>query len=546
MRHFCYLTVLILIWLQWGCKQEQFKPEDFSHAIENGEQANEGYLRSLNLTKAWLKHADPESGLIPTVLDNQRKDFWEVENSAADNYPFMVLAAYLLDDSLYQGEMLDILHTEKELTSRVRTLPDTYQFSTKKFKREEPDMDWILFGSAEYIKDGLLPLLEYIGDSPWNSRMMEMLNDLPYVFNILKGIELDDKQGGQGHYLAASEEVNGEMLQILSRVYWRTGDKKYLDWAVSIADYYLGGEHDLTQSEYLRLRDHGCEVIGGLSELYVTLNYVNPELKKKYQNNLHKLLDRVLEVGRNEDGMFFNAINSKTGVVKDSMIVDNWGYLLNAHYSVYLIDGKEDYRKAYFEAIKHLNSKYRNFKWEGTSVDGYADAIESAINLYNREPDASLKDWMDSEIKVMWNMQKNDGIVSGVYPDGNFTRTSIMYSLWKTQGTHCRPWREDLKFGAETKEGELLISIKADSPWKGKLTFDRQRHKEILHLPIDYPRINQFPEWFIADREKKYVLVSSNQNLNGQYYGDELIEGITINLEDDRPVFIKIRLDSEN
>ena len=78
------------------------------------------------------------------------------------------------------------------------------------------------------------------------------------------------------------------------------------------------------------------------------------------------------------------------------------------------------------------------------------------------------------------------------------------------------------------------------------MTFDRQRHKEILHLPIDYPRINQFPEWFIADREKKYVLVSSNQNLNGQYYGDELIEGITINLEDDRPVFIKIRLDSEN
>ncbi|GGW41880.1 hypothetical protein [Arenibacter certesii] len=546
MKHFCYLTVLILIWLQWGCKQEQFKPEDFSHAIENGEKANEGYRRSLNLTKAWLEHVDPESGLIPTTLVDGRKDFWEVENSAADNYPFMVLAAYLLDDSLYQGEMLDILHKEKELTSRVRTLPDTYQFSTKKFKREEPDMNWILFGSAEYIKDGLLPLLEFIGDSPWNSRMMEMLNDLPYVYNVLKEIELDDKQGGQGHYLAASEEVNGEMLQILSRVYWMTGDKKYLDWAVKIADYYLGGEHDLTQSEYLRLRDHGCEVIGGLSELYVTLNYVNPELKKKYQNNLHKLLDRVLEVGRNEDGMFFNAINAKTGVVKDSMIVDNWGYLLNAHYSVYLIDGKEEYRNAYFEAIKHLNSKYRNFKWEGTSVDGYADAIESAINLYNREPDASLKEWMDSEIKVMWDMQKNNGIVSGVYPDGNFTRTSIMYSLWKTKGIHCSPWREDLKFGAEVNGEDLMIAIKADRPWKGKLTFDRQRHKEILHLPIDYPRINQFPEWFIADREKKYVLVSSNQNLNGQYSGDELIEGITINLEDDRPVFIKIRLDSEN
>ena len=448
-----------------SCTQKQFNNEGFSQAVENGIKANEGYVRSLNLTKAWLENCDPESGLIPTDLNNIRKDFWEVENSAADNYPFMVLTAYLLDDSLYSGKMLDILKTEKELTSRIRSLPDTWQFSTKNFKREEPDLNWILFGASEYIKDGLLPLLEYVGESPWTDRMMEMLDDLPHIYKVLKGVNLKDKKGEQGHYLSASEEVNGEMLQILSRIYWMTGDKKYLDWAVSIADYYLGGDHDLSQSKYLRLRDHGCEVVGGLSELYVTLHYVNPELKQKYQQNLHRLLDRILEVGRNEDGMFFNAINAKTGAVKDSMIVDNWGYLLDAHYSVYLVDGKEEYRKAYFEAIKHLNSNYKDFAWEGTSSDGYADAIESALNLYNREPDASLKEWIDSEIHVMWDMQRSDGMVSGVYPDGNFTRTSIMYSLWKTQGTHCRPWRKDLKFGVELKGDELLIAIDAENSW---------------------------------------------------------------------------------
>ena len=256
-------------------------------------------------------------------------------------------------------------------------------------------------------------------------------------------------------------------------------------------------------------------------------------------------MDRNLEVGRNEDGMFFNAINAKTGVVKDSMIVDNWGYLLDAHYSVYLVDGTEKYRKAYFEAIKHLNEKYRNFAWEGTSCDGYADAIESGINLYNREPNASLKEWMDSEMQVMWNMQKDDGIVSGVYPDGNFTRTSIMYSLWKTQGTHCRPWRDDLKFGADMQGDDLLISIDADGAWEGKLTFDRQRHKEILNLPIDYPRINQFPEWFVANPDKKYQLVSSNEKLNRQYTGKELIDGIPLAIEDGKPVFIKVKLDQE-
>ncbi len=541
MKYFRGLIFIII--LAGGCGQEQFNEKDFAVAIENGKQANEGYVRSLNLTKAWLEYRDLESGLLPTNLIDHRIDLWEVENSAADNYPFMVLASYLLDDGMYKGEMLDILRMEKELTSRVRSLPDTYQFSTKDFKRKELDLNKLIFGASEYIKDGLLPLLEYIGESPWKERMMEMLNDLPHVYKVFKGDDLIDEQGRQSIYLTASEEINGEMLQILSRVYWMTGDKEYLDWAISIADYYLGGENDLSVSDHLRLRDHGCEIVGGLSELYVTLSYVNPELKQKYQESLYRLYDRILEVGRNEDGMFFNAINPKTGAVLDSMIVDTWGYLLDGYYSVYLIDGKEEYRQAYFEAIDNLNEKYRNFAWEGTSSDGYADAIEGALNLYNREPVAFLKEWIDSEIKVMWNMQADDGMVEGIYPDGNFTRTSIMYSLWKSQGAHCLPWRKDLKLGAELKDGELFISISAESPWEGKLTFDRERHKEILNLPIDYTRINQFPEWYVVDREQKYEIVSSSSELSGVYDGNQLIDGVPISIKDSKPVYIKVKLD---
>ena len=65
---------------------KNFLSNAIDQAIENGKQANEGYVRSLNLTKAWLENCDPESGLIPTVLNNHRRDFWEVENSGADNY----------------------------------------------------------------------------------------------------------------------------------------------------------------------------------------------------------------------------------------------------------------------------------------------------------------------------------------------------------------------------------------------------------------------------------------------------------------------------
>ena len=133
---------------------------------------------------------------------------------------------------------------------------------------------------------------------------------------------------------ASIEEVNGEMLQTLSRVYWMTGDKKYLDWAIRIGDYYLLGERDLTQIDYLRIRDHGCEIIGGLSELYVTTHFADPQKKEEYKQPFYALLDRVLEVGRNEDGLFYNAINPKTGEIADSNIVDNWGYVFDAYYSV--------------------------------------------------------------------------------------------------------------------------------------------------------------------------------------------------------------------
>ncbi|MDP3001621.1 MAG: hypothetical protein Q8N38_00610, partial [Bacteroidales bacterium] len=326
------------------------------------------------------------------------------------------------------------------------------------------------------------------------------------------------------------EEINGSMLQALSRIYWMTGNEKYLDWAIKIGDYYLVEDRDLSKVEYLRLRDHGCEIIGGLSELYVTLNYTRPEKKKQYQERYYKVLDRVLEVGRNEDGLFYNAVNALTGEVVDSSVVDNWGYIFDAYYSVYLVDNKEEYRQAFLDGIKNLNEKYRNFAWEGKSHDGYADALESGINLYNREPVPALKNWIDSEIKVMWGMQQESGIIGGAHPDGNFERTAIMYALWKTHGVHCSPWREDVKIGSELKDGKLYIAISSEKAWQGKLIFDYKRHKEILHLPIDYPRINQFPEWFTISSEKEYEFIDFYKKTKTQITGIELRNGIKLNI----------------
>ncbi len=503
----------------------------FDKAHENAIAANEGFIRCENFVRGWLNHSDPESGLIPRNLDGDT-DIWNAKDAAADNYPFMVLTSFFVDQQLFDGKMLDMLRTEKQLTSRVNSLPDTYSFSKNDFENQELDMGSIIFGTSEYVKDGLLPLTEWLGESPWSERMIEMMYDLKNEVDVAGQVQ----RGGSGN--STQEEVNGELLQTLSRIYWMTGDTEFLNWAIKIGDHYLLGDHHPTRNlEYLRLRDHGCELISGLCELYVATSFANPEKKEAYQKPLHEMLDRILEVGRNEDGFFYDAINPQTGQIVQERIADNWGYTLNGYYAIALLDGKPEYKDAIIKVFSNLN-KYRNHDWENGSSDGYADAIESALNLYNRMPEAEVADWMDSEIKVMWGKQQDDGVIEGWHGDGNFARTSIMYNLWKSKGLYVKPWREDLLLGAEQKGDSLLISITAEKPWTGKLYFDTPRHKTNLKLPIDWARINQFPEWFTVVEDRKYQLVDFDKPQPTTYVGGQLSDGIAVDIEQGKKLVV--------
>ena len=60
--------------------------------------------------------------------------------------------------------------------------------------------------------------------------------------------------------------------------------------------------------------------------------------------------------------------------------------------------------------------------------------------------------------------------------------------------------------------------------------FDQKRYKTILNLPVDYPRINQFPEWFTLDQDATYNIESNQKKLNGIYKGKDLKLGIKISL----------------
>ena len=528
------LTVILMLLLV-ACSEKQPPEAAFTEAVINGKLVNEGFNRCISFVNGWSSKADPVSGLIPRNL-KESSDYWNAWDAAADNYPFMVLTSSILMPDFFKGKALDMLRSEERLTSRIGSLPDTWSFSKQGFRNESVDTSEIIFGSAEYMKDGLIPLTEWLGKSPWSDRMLNILNDLP---SLTKMAVLNKNLLSN---MTRVVEVNGDLLQVLSRMYWFTGEKKYLEWAGEITDYYLNDERLPTKGlSRLRIRDHGCEIISGLCEAYFAASYAMPEKREQWKKYIHQMLDRILEAGRNEDGLFYNEINPVTGEKVSEGIADNFGYTLNAYYFVGKLDNKPEYIDAVRKALGSLNDKYRNFNWENGGCDGYADAIEGTLNLYNREPVLSAKEWLDSEIRVMWNYQKEDGIIEGWHGDGNFARTTIMYCLWKTQGLLPEKWDEGLMLGATFDEGTLFAAVSNDKGWEGKVVFDTPRYREKMHMPMDYPRINQFQQWFTPDPEQKYVVSFYPGGKKITLQGQQLIEGLEVSVRPGEKLYFTVR-----
>ena len=348
--------------------------EPFELARRNAVQAREGWIRCNRFLEAWLKHRDKRTGLIPRDL--RGLNIWNAKDCAADCYPFMVLTAEMTAPEHLKGACMEMLEAERRITARIDSLPDQWSLGGQKFVYDEPDMARIQFGASEYIKDGLIAITEWMGESPWNDRMFELVHDC------WKNAQVDTPFG---KIVATNIENNGEMLQVLPRLYWMTGDAKYLDWALRLADYYLLGTHHPTRDlKQLRLRDHGCEVLSGLCEVYATCYFARPEKYAEYKAPLYEMLDRILEVARTPDGMFYDNLNAQTGEVLSPIVGDNFGYNYNGYYTVYMIDGHEAYRE---EALKTLRTLNRYPSFHGAEpMDGHCDAIEGVLYFLNREP----------------------------------------------------------------------------------------------------------------------------------------------------------------
>ncbi len=274
-----------------------------------------------------------------------------------------------------------------------------------------------------------------------------------------------------GKLPASDSELNGDYLQVMPRLSLLTGEVRYLAWGRRIADAYieevLPGNFGLPSMEWdfakhtgdrkSKLRDHGNEMVVGLVTQFALDHQLGTAREQKMRPVLARMFDRVLE-SANGDGMLFNTIDSETLKPIDDRLSDNWGYLYGAMYTFYQVTGEVQYRDAVVLVLKSLPQYARHDPKLG-SFGGYADAIESAIYLVNREPMPEALAWNDSEMEVMLSMQRADGHIEDWYGEGNFNRTALLWLLMKSQGLRAEPWGPGLQLGAKLRSAERIPGV---------------------------------------------------------------------------------------
>jgi len=504
---------------------------DYEQAARlNAILAQESFQRAYRAMSAWKTMRDPETGLVPKST-HPRMAYWDPEDVAADLFPFLLLASQYLDQDS-EDLWLETLASEREICG---AMPCSVQLYSAQVVRE--DEQRVIFSASEYAKDGLLAISERFGQGPWFERMEEVMNAL---------IDAAAVQTETGAICDQGTEANGEMLQVLSRLYWATGNERYLEMAERIAEAYLfdvfpknrylpatywdfdAGQPD---SDDFRLRDHGSEIIPGLAELYLLEKSQGRPQAQRYREPLKRFLDAVLELPRTEDGLWANSVDVQTSEALDDRPVDTWGYILLGYQAFDMAEGSDTYQ-AEIERVMKAAASRRSFRWEEDYLDGYADTIESMLYFLPWYDISACHRWVDEEIEVMFGKQSDSGFVEHWYLDGNYIRTALLYATYKTQGVTLNPWREYVRIGAvqDSDSGELYIHLSADASWEGSLQFDVPRHRTIWNLPFEYPRLNETPEWFVVEPQDEYVVINLDTGERSVYSGQQLAEGLAVKL----------------
>ena len=506
--------------------------------LRRGEIARRCFCAALGVFNGWWRTVDACTGLFPRTLS---QPVWAPNDNAADMLPFLAITAWYLAPERLE-EVLNVIRIERQLTTRWNGLPDWYALTNRAWLYPQLDTNRLIFCAAEYCKDGLLPMTEVMGRGLWTDRMIELVDAIfanaPYKTEF-------------GLLPANDTEVNGELLQVLSRLYCMTRDHKYLEWARRIGDAYCfevlpGGnfipsarwdfENHRAITDRFSLNDHGNEIVGGLSELFIAALAGAPNEAARYCQPLEKLKNRLLSSARNSDGLWVQVVCPSTGEVLDQATPDTWGYALSGVAAFGNAIGDASAPLAVREALRGLKQG-RYLHWDG--ADSYADSIEGALVLLDRFSEEAGWAWLEKVVPIFLGKQREDGVVEGWYGDGNYARTALMVGLYYTQGVRCQPWHPKLCLGARRTESGVRIVLQSAEEWSGRLLFDLPRHRLNLNLPMNYPRLNEFPEWFAVDRQAVYEVRIGSKSPESRT-GAQLEAGVFVTLRPGETVILEL------
>ena len=488
---------------------------------------------SLSKVQRWLhevalKKIDPKTKLYishPRGSGRYRSSLWNYDDAAADTYPFLFWAAWYTDHDQIHGPILEVLEAEQRICNHLDRIPTAVHHQT--LKKDIKSKDSLIFAASEYVKDGLIAIIEVAGkENPWFDRMRAIEDD------IWKNADIDT---AYGKIPTTNLEANGEQIQALARLFTSTGDKKYLEWAERLADHYL------LPGDFLptRLRDHGCEIIGGLGLLLGVESVHNPEKAKVYLPLIRKMLDTILERGTNEDGMMFNRFGG-------GGLSDGWGYNYVTYLCHDIVVGEPRYPEHLRRTLRNLSKpKYTNYLWEGRSIDGYADSIEGGLYILNRLPVPEGLTWVDQEMAAnvtrMADPLPTAKLWSTYKLDSNGVRTVLMHALMHTRGLIARPWRQGLALGASQTEEGVRVFLKSERAYQGRLIFDIPRHREQMGFKRDWPRMNTMPEWYTVEPGEQYVVKNVASGSEQKFSGKQLHEGLPVQLQAGQPQLLLVR-----
>lgn len=523
-------------------------------ALIHADLGREATQRARAVHDAWMRLRSPTTGLFP---QSNRRNEWNYDNVAADLFCFLWLAAIRTE-----APSLSDIHATFEAEARLA--PASELCGPVRWDDAKPIPSTardLMLGTSEYAKDGLLSLVEATGDG----RAVARLHQLAHII-----IAHSDHRAPGGLIPSVESEINGNMLQVFSRLGCDPEGRVFADAAARIADaaidVMLPTNHGLPALAFdyetakplhtsTRLRDHGSEIISGLAEAYalaVTLSHdpVWHERANRWRPPLLAMFERILSKADDGNGLLVSAIDPATERHVDPAPNDNWGYILSG--ALLMVealrrDGDAQPQRAAallarIDDIANAVARTSGIEWEPGTHDGYADTVESALYTIAHRPQtaAALIPWAHSQIGIMFAMQQRDGFVGLTYLDGNFIRTAFLYADMCSGGWSVSPHDPSVSVGfARDESGTACIVISSVRSYQGTLISPKPWSAGVPRLPWDWPRLNSWPRWCAIE---DIASVDGSAGLGSSPTVQTLRDGLPLKLEPGSHVTITLRM----